>query len=158
MAGISRKLLDDKGTDLIFRSAYTDDQKIIAVGSFLNTKVGHKITVTNFQVNPAIDDIRFLDVFNTISGTTTSGFPQVTGLQNATSLYLVGQCVIDQTGVNIPANSTILSIDSNTQITLSQNATASGSISIKFANLLCLLRNAYSDAIRSLLLDSERLK
>lgn len=154
MSGVSRKRLEEKDQELIFRSAYTDDQKIIAVGSFLNTKVGHKITITVVQSSPAIDDIRFLDVFNTTNGTSSSGFPQITGLQNAESLYQVGQYVF---GAGIPQNTTILSIDSNTQITLSANATISSSTPLKFANLLCLLRNQYNDSSRSLLIDSERL-
>ena len=154
MRGVSRKILEDKDQELIFRSAYTDDQKIIAVGSFLNTKVGHKITMTVVQSSPAIDDIRFLDAFNSQNGTLSSGSPIITGLQSAETLYLAGQYVF---GNGIPQNTTIVSIDSNSQITLSANATTNGSQTLKFANLLCLLRNQYNDASRSLLVDSERL-
>jgi hypothetical protein len=62
-----------------------------------------------------------------ITGTLTSGLPQVT---------FVSTSGIEQNspavGTGIPTNTTVLSVDSDTQITLSNNATVSGSEAITF--------------------------
>lgn len=65
----------------------------------------------------------------TQSGTTVSGSAIVTGLSTTGGL-VVGQRV---TGTGIPATTTIFSIDSATQFTLSQVATASGTPTLTFA-------------------------
>lgn len=62
----------------------------------------------------------------TFTGTTAIGFATVTALSNTLGL-IAGQVV---TGTGIPANTTIASIDSATQITLSSLATAAGSVTI----------------------------
>jgi hypothetical protein len=61
-----------------------------------------------------------------ITGTTTSGQPQVTGISNTSNLA-VGDLV---TGVGIPTAATVQSVDSSSQITLNVNATASGSTAL----------------------------
>lgn len=58
-----------------------------------------------------------------ITGTTTNGSAVVTGLASTVGLF-VGQAISAASGV--PGGTTILSIDSATQITLSANATATG--------------------------------
>ena len=63
----------------------------------------------------------------TQTGTTTTGSATVNGL--TTSQLAVGMTV---TGNGIPTNTTILSINSPTQITLSNNATVSGTNSLTF--------------------------
>lgn len=64
-----------------------------------------------------------------LTGNTTNSSPTVTAL-SATDDLCAGMRVI---GAGIPANTTILSIDSGSQITLSQNATASASgVSLRF--------------------------
>ncbi len=57
------------------------------------------------------------------TGTTTLGSPVITAISN-TSGYVVGALV---SGTNIPAGATIVSINPNVSITISANATASGS-------------------------------
>ena len=64
----------------------------------------------------------------TRTGTTTSGSPIVTAL-NATNDLTLGQPV---TGTGIPSGTTLLSIDSGTQIRLSANPTASGTPTLSF--------------------------
>lgn len=61
-------------------------------------------------------------------GTTTSSSTTISNLQSTTALVL-GQPV---SGTGIPADSVIASIPSSTSITISQNATASGTVSITF--------------------------
>lgn len=61
-------------------------------------------------------------------GNITNASAVVTGLSTTTKLY-VDQAV---EGTNIPAGTTIASIDSSTQITLSANATATASATLKF--------------------------
>lgn len=65
----------------------------------------------------------------TQTGTTTSGSAIVTGLSN-TALIQVGNIVTSASG--IAANTNVLSIDSGSQVTLTKNATATGSRSIRF--------------------------
>ena len=57
------------------------------------------------------------------TGTVTSGSPVVTGLSPVTTTLTVGMAT---SGPGIPAGTTILSVDSTTQVTLSNNATANG--------------------------------
>ena len=105
--------------------------------------------VTDFRLNPASDTgivgdnvtsdrtSQFigtagagdkLELFQLISftGTLTSGLPTVTGLSSTTGL-VAGQNI---SGTGIPSGTTILSVNSSTAITLSAEATASGSQSL----------------------------
>jgi len=65
----------------------------------------------------------------TQSGTLSNGSPTVTGLSN-TSL-LLGALAVSGTG--IPSGTFVYSVDSATQVTLTQNATTSGAESLTFA-------------------------
>lgn len=77
-----------------------------------------------------------LDTFSEISieltdpqtGTTTNGSAVVTGLTD-TSQLIVG---MEVSGTGIPGGATISSINSATQVTLSANATASGTVPVTF--------------------------
>lgn len=152
---ISSKRLSEYSNDQVLRKAQNNEDGSISVSGFVASKVGAKVTLTIVQASPAIDDYRYLDVVQTQNGTTSIGLPTVTGFSNAKADFQVGQYVI---GTGIPANTTILSVDSNSQITMSANATASGSVSIKFANLLYRIRLEFDDADRTNLLDAERLE
>ena len=79
----------------------------------------------------------------TFTGTLTSGSPTVTGLTNGsgltTSAFIVGATVGSPgflpgqtSSTNTLSPTYVLSINSSTQITLNQNATASGTVSITF--------------------------
>ena len=65
-----------------------------------------------------------------LTGTLANGQPQITGLSSTTQLY-VGAGV---SGTGVPGGATIISVDSSTQVTMSVNATASGSESISFTD------------------------
>jgi hypothetical protein len=65
----------------------------------------------------------------TLTGTTSSGSPTVTGLSPSTAT-IVGALGVSGTG--IPSYCYVNSIDSSTQVTLTQNATANGTVAITF--------------------------
>lgn len=64
----------------------------------------------------------------TLTGTLTSGSAVVTGL-SSTQYLLAGMPAVHS---SLPAGTTISTIDSDTQVTLSANATASGAVSLVF--------------------------
>jgi hypothetical protein len=70
-----------------------------------------------------------------VSGTTTSGSASITGVTNASRLIKVGATV---TGTGIPTSTTVLSI-SGTTITISNSATASGTVTLTFAQTISAL-------------------
>lgn len=146
------KPLSDFDHQQVIKKSATNDGSL-QVNGFVNGKVGHKISRTEVQASPAIDDYRFLDVVQTISSTTASGLPTISGIITTSNL-IVGQYVF---GTGIPANSTILTIDGPNDITISQNATATATVSVKYANLLQRLRIEYSDDLRSNVDAVERL-
>lgn len=151
---ISSKRLSERDANQVLQAAANLNDNSLNVSGFVNAKVGHRITFTNVQSSPAIDDYRFLDMVNTETGTTTNGSAVITGVTNAVEDIQVGQYVF---GTGIPANTTVLSVDSNTQITLSANATASASVSIRFGNLLYRIRVEYDTGTRDNVVDVERL-
>lgn len=119
------------------QNTYNESDKTFSTSGYVTSKVGAKITRT--AVSGVIDDFRFLDVVQTQNGTTVNTSPVITGLPR-TNFLLVGMYVI---GTGIPANTKILSVDSNSQITLDANATANATVSLQFANLLYKLRITY---------------
>lgn len=62
-----------------------------------------------------------------LSGTTTSASPTITGITPATTGLAVGMSVVS---ANLPVGTTIKSVDSSSQITVSQNATATGAVTL----------------------------
>jgi hypothetical protein len=66
-----------------------------------------------------------------ITGTLTQGLPQITGLPSTTGL-VVGMPAVQQNLNAIPAGAVIQSVDSGTQVTLTQSPTISGSYAIFF--------------------------
>lgn len=149
---ISSKTMSDRDMAQTLRNAYTEEDKSLTTSGFITAKIGHKITRT--VVSSTIEDYRYLDVVVTRNGTTSNGFPEITGLDKTIDLA-VGQYVF---GTGIPQNAKILSIDSPSQITLDQNATASGTVSLKIANLLYRFRVEYDNASHDNVNDSERLE
>ena len=76
------------------------------------------------------------------TGTTTNGSPVVTGMSSVAN-RLAGQLVTSASG--IPADTRILSVDSGTQITLTQNATASGSRTLTIEGLAYIMDTDFPD-------------
>ncbi len=81
-----------------------------------------------------------------LPSTNTSGQAIVTGLASTTG-FLAGMPV---TGTGIPAGTTILSVDSPTQITLSQNTTANATnVAVLSGGMRLLAANEYSSTFRN---------
>lgn len=146
------KPMSEKDYQQVLRGAFNDTDKTISTNGFLVGKVGHKITKT--VVSSTVDDFRYLDAVATKTGTLSSGSPIVTGLTRANEL-IVGQYIYH---ADVPANTTILTIDSQSQITMSANATNSGSASLQFANLLYRLRIEYNNTAHDDVVVAERLE
>jgi autotransporter-associated beta strand protein len=91
------------------------------------TTISSKITGNNGLVKSGPGTL-VLGAAASLSSTTTNGTALVT-LGSTTGLQ-VGQLV---TGTGIAANTTIVSIDSPTQVTLSQNSTASGTATLSYS-------------------------
>jgi hypothetical protein len=61
----------------------------------------------------------------------TAGSPVVTGIYS-TDRILPGWTIADLTGADVPSGTTVVSVDSPTQVTLSKNATASAGAIVRF--------------------------
>jgi hypothetical protein len=84
-------------------------------GSMFNPLTNSWSTITPYPNQAGCPSINY------VSGNVTAGSPHITNIYPYTSGLLVGWSV---SGTGIPAGSTIVSIDSATQITISNNATA----------------------------------
>jgi len=154
MSDVTSKPLSEKDFGQVLQKAANNNDGTIGTSGFAALKVGHKVYRDIVQTTPAIDDFYSLDIVKTQNITTTNLSAVVTGLTNAQVDLKVGQYVFS---VNVPVLTQILSIDGPDQITLTAAATASGSVSTKFANLLIRLRVEYDDAARSNVDSVERL-
>lgn len=161
MANTTSKPFNELDGNQILQKIANSQNGTIATGGFVYSKEGHTVTRTTIQVSPHyIEDFRELDVVQSESATVASGSPIITGLTDATIKYSVGQYVFatDLNYAAIPKNATILSIDSDTQVTLSANATASGSMTLQFANLLTRVRVRYDDNLKTNIEFTQRLE
>lgn len=144
------KPFSEQSQEQVIKKAQNNDGTL-GINGFVAGKVGHKIRKTT--VSGTQEDYRFFDIVNTSDATTSSGQPTLTNIVSTLNL-LVGQYVF---GTDIPDNTTILSIDSQTQVTLSNNATGSSTTTVKFANLLQRLRIEYNNSDHDEFIDCERL-
>lgn len=100
---------------------------VMTVLSLLNAS-GNELR-TKFPWQALDIEYRFYSQFSSLDGTLTSGSAVVTGLSSTAGLdstYMV-------TGTGINQDTSILSVDSSTQVTLSQNSTASGVQALTFS-------------------------
>jgi len=96
----------------------------VAKGRITTTTASTTVTGANTKfISQYMDEA--LSIQN---GTLTSGSPVVTGIASTTGM-LRGMRI---TGTGVPANTLISSVDSGTQITMTQNASASGAQSLTF--------------------------
>ena len=107
--------------------ASSTDEQVIQIYALLN-KVGEDL-VSEYDWQRLNKEYRFDTVVETLTGTTTSGSAVVTGISSTANL---AASTFMATGTGIPSDCYIQSVDSSTQITLDQPATASGSVSIVF--------------------------
>jgi hypothetical protein len=83
--------------------------------------------VPKFNWQALDTEYRFTTQFANITGTTTAGYPVITGIVSTAGIAANTWMV---TGAGIPQDAYVQSVDSTSQITLSQNATASGTVSL----------------------------
>lgn len=89
--------------------------------------VGYELS-REFDWQKLATEYRFTVSSSSLSSTTTSGSAVITGISSTTGLdttYLV-------TGTGIPTDTYIQSVDSSTQVTLTQAATASGAVTLNY--------------------------
>lgn len=155
MADVSSKSLSQKDGMQVLRAAFNDNDMTISTSGFLDGKVGHRLKTK--IVTAVIDENLFFDTVSSDSSTFTNGSAVV--IVPDTVNFKVGQYVLLPVGESgIPDDTTILSIDSSTQITMSANFTAStGSYELHVANLLKRLRLYYNNSSHDVLLDAARI-
>lgn len=126
--------------------------QLITAGSFKLTigAVQNVFTSLNFSAAASLSDVATIlqtairaVVTTTKSSTTTSTSAVVT--MGSTTGLTAGMVV---TGTGIPASTTILSVDSSTQITLSANATATGTPTLTFTDPVWGLATVIWDSTR----------
>ena len=155
MADVSSKSMSQKDGMQVLRSAFNDNDMTISTSGFLDGKIGHRLKTKT--VSAVIDENLFFDEVSveTAGFTNSSAVVTVTDTTN----FAVGQYVLLDVGqAGVPDDTTILSIDSNTQITMSAAFTgATGSYTLHVANLIKRLRLFYSNAAHDVLLDAARI-
>lgn len=146
------KLNSDRDAAQVLQGIYNNNGTISTDG-FASSKVGAKITRT--AVSSTIEDYRYLDVLHSEIVGTTNASAVLQFADEPFQLLRIGQYVF---GTGIPANTTIISFDLQAKTaTMSANATATGTPTIKFANLLQRLRVEYDNSSHDNVDDVERL-
>jgi len=118
--------------------AASTDPQVIQVRNLMN-KVGNEL-VTEHEWQRLNKEYRFTTTVVSLTGTTTSGSAVVTGLSSTASLAADTFAV---TGNGVPSDTYISTVDSGTQITMTQNATATGSQSLTFTKVKYSLPSDY---------------
>lgn len=147
---ISTKKLSDSDSSQTLQYSYNDNDKTLSTSGFIDGKIGHKFTLEN--VTATQDLYRFYDVYTTESATTGSGSPLVT---LDTTVLKVGDYLFS---ANIPNDARILSINSITQVTLSKNATGTGTIATKVASIIKAIQVDYDNSTHDNIVGAERVQ
>jgi len=149
----TKRLSERDGTQVLQAASNLSDNSI-AISGFLQAKIGHKGQLT--EVSPTTEDYRFFDVNQSQpTANSTSGSAVVTGMINAVETLKPSMYIFSP---NFPKNTFIVSVDSNTQVTMSQTASATGVAASRFGNLLYTLHLEYSDNTKETLIDFERIE
>lgn len=156
MPHVTSKPMSKRDPGQTLQSAFNDNDATISTSGFIDGKVGHRIKVT--AISATMDESRYFDEINTEICTFTNGSPIVI-VPNTTN-FVVGQYVLLDIGnAGIPDGTTILSLDSSTQITMTNAFTGStGAQTGHFANLLKRIRVLYNNANHDILLDATRVE
>lgn len=122
--------------------ASSTDPQVMQIYALLN-KVGADL-VNEWEWQRLNKEYRFNTSVVTLTGTITSGSAVVTDLSSTASLAANTFMV---TGDGIPSDCYIQSVDSGTQVTLDQNATESGTVSLSFTKTKYALPSDWDRAI-----------
>lgn len=148
----SSKTLSKRDPNQVLQAVYNEEDSTLGTSGFLDLKAGHKIS--RYVVSSTIEDFRYFDIVETKNGGISSGSPIVSNVSVALDLS-PGQYVF---GDGIPSLTTIISVDSSSQITISNNATLTQTSSLKFGNQLKRIRITYDSPTHDNVDDSERLE
>ena len=126
MLSIAQQVTTELGLSPVTAVASSQAQDTIQILALMNAAGAELCMEHNWR---ALDkEYRFTTQYYNSNGTTVSGSPIVTGITSTTGLgttYMV-------TGSSAPQDCYILTVDSPTQVTLSQNATATGTYPLVF--------------------------
>lgn len=125
---------DDAGNEYQLVASYVFGAAGTATLRFAATLLGQSQVTVNTITNIITTTLGVSSVANpsfsvTTSGHVTNGQPQVTALANTTGMTPG----MDLTSAGFPAGTTVVSVDSSSQITASQNANATATVSITVA-------------------------
>lgn len=90
-------------------------------------------------------ELRFTVQHATCTGTVTAGSPTITGLDPAVTARLTTDWMLVGTGIN--QDTYVKTVDSTTQITISQNAVQSGSVTLNFGQTKYAMPSDYDRQI-----------
>lgn len=156
MSDITSKQMSEKDGMQVLRQSFNDNDATISTSGFLDGKVGHRIKTEAITAN--MDENSYFDEITVKTCTLTLGSAIVI-VPNTIDLELNQFVLLDVGTSGIPDNTKILSIDSNTQITLTAAATAAtGPYTVHFANLLKRIRILYNNSTHDILLDAARVE
>jgi hypothetical protein len=143
------------------------NQDVPSAGGTINVNALHNIEVgMNMRLpitNAEVSQTGYSFIYSRVSAVergyqdtavTTNGSAVITGLVS-TSEIGVGAVV---SGTNIPANATVLSVDSATQITISANATGTGTITLTASGRLTLEKGYTSFSSNAKLYPFQRIE
>lgn len=117
----------------------TNGSANLTVLSNAGLSTGMRVSGANIPANTVVNAINVVNPPGR-TGTTTNGSANITGLSSASGNLAVGMTV---TGAGIPVGSTITAVATNgTQITISANATASGTPALTFSSGYTLTMSA----------------
>lgn len=127
MLSLIQQVCNELGISSPNAVASSTDQNVIQLLALMN-RVGNNL-VHEFEWNKLSTEYRFTTQYSTLTGTTTSGSAVVTGISDTTGL----DTTYSVTGTGIEPDTYIASVDSSTQVTLTQAANASGAPSLDFS-------------------------
>lgn len=148
----TNKRLSGLDANQVLQSAYQNTGQL-TTGGFATAEAGNRIE--RQLSSSTVETYYYLDKAANFTGTLTSGSAIVTGLPETHNIT-VGMQV---RGVGL-ANftTTVLSIDSSSQITLNSNASISGAQSLTFYDLLCKLVVTYETSALENIVSAERVE
>ena len=124
----------------LFGSGIQDNLTVAALFNAAGAELSRE-----YDWNELITEYRFYMNYSTLTGTVTNGSAVVTGISSTTGLAAKTFTV---TGTGLPNDTTIVSVDSSTQVTLSQNFVGtSGSYSYNFCQTQYAFPSAYDRQI-----------
>ena len=125
----------------LFGSGIQDNLTVAALFNAAGAELSRE-----YDWNELITEYRFYMNYSTLTGTVTNGSAVVTGISSTTGLVAKTFTV---TGTGLPNDTTIVSVDSSTQVTLSQNFVGtSGSYSYNFCQTQYPFPSAYDRQIK----------